>query len=169
MKPQPIKAMIIGIPNVGKSTLINNLGGRKIANVGNKAGITRAEQWIKLSTDFILLDTPGVLPMNYLDKNEAVRLALLGSMREDVLPTVDLSYSLLDYLRINYPNLLNERFSIDDLSKFNNDDILLSIASRRGLLEGKDYSIEKAAYLLIKEFKDGLLGRASLERPSNAN
>lgn len=169
MKPQPIKAMIIGIPNVGKSTLINNLGGRKIANVGNKAGITRAEQWIKLSTDFILLDTPGVLPMNYLDKNEAVRLALLGSMREDVLPTVDLSYSLLDYLRINYPDLLNERFSIDDLSKFNNDDILLSIASRRGLLEGKDYSIEKAAYLLIKEFKDGLLGRASLERPSNAN
>lgn len=169
MKPQPIKAMIIGIPNVGKSTLINNLGGRKIANVGNKAGITRAEQWIKLNTDFILLDTPGVLPMNYLDQNEAIRLALLGSMREDVLPTVDLAYSLLDYLRINYKNLLKERFSIDDLSLFENDDILTDIASKRGLLEGGNFSLEKASYLLIKEFKDGILGNASLERPNDAN
>lgn len=169
MKPQPIKAMIIGIPNVGKSTLINNLGGRKIANVGNKAGITRAEQWIKLNTDFILLDTPGVLPMNYLDQNEAIRLALLGSMREDVLPTVDLAYSLLDYLRIYYKNLLKDRFSIDDLSIVENDDVLTSIASKRGLLESGTFSLEKASYLLIKEFKDGILGNASLERPSDAN
>ena len=165
MKPQMIKTMVIGMPNVGKSTLINNLGGRKIAAVGNKAGITRAEQWIKLNADFVLLDTPGVLPMNYLDQQEAIRLAILGSMREDVLPTQDLSYSLLDYLRNNYTGLLFSRFNIKDLSSLSNDDCLIEIAKRRGLLENGQYSLEKASYLLIKEFKDGLLGRASLERP----
>ena len=165
MKPQPIRVMVIGIPNVGKSTLINNLRGKKIAAVGNKAGVTRSEQWIKLSEDFILLDTPGVLPMNYPDKSQAIRLALLGSMREDVLPTHDLAEQLLDYLRKNYPSSLSARFSIETLDEIENDDILLDIEQKRGLLEKGEPSLEKASYLLIKEFKDGLLGAISLERP----
>ena len=97
MKRQPAKAMVIGIPNVGKSTLINSLASRKAASVGNKAGITRAEQWIKLSEDFILLDTPGILPMNYPTPEQAVRLALLGSMREDVMPNDELAERCLLY------------------------------------------------------------------------
>ena len=163
MKKQPIRAMVIGIPNVGKSTLINNLGGKKAAAVGNKAGVTRAEQWIKLSDDFTLLDTPGILPMNYPDGAQAVRLALLGSMREDVLPTEDLAYALLGYLRENYPAILKNRFDIADLCAVSSHEALIAIASRRGLLENGAPSTEKAAYLLIKEFKDGLLGPASLE------
>lgn len=165
MKPQPVRVMVVGIPNVGKSTLINNLRGKKIAAVGNKAGVTRSEQWIKLSEDFLLLDTPGVLPMNYPDKSQAVRLALLGSMREDVLPTHDLALALLDYLEANYPNCLQQRFGIEDISCEEKNAVLEKIAAKRGLLENGEPSLEKASYLLIKEFKDGLLGRISLERP----
>lgn len=165
MKPQPIKVMIIGIPNVGKSTLINNIGGKKAAAVGNKAGVTRAEQWIKLNQNFLLLDTPGILPMNYPTKEQAIRLALIGSMREDVLPTYDLGCYLLDYLREKYEKSLQNRFEIEDLTVLSNDDILVRIAKRRMLLDQGQPSLERAAYLLIKEFKDGILGRYSLELP----
>ena len=166
MKKQPIRTMVIGIPNVGKSTLINNLCGKRKVNVGNKAGVTRAEQWIKLGDDFIVLDTPGVLPMNYPDGAMAVRLALLGCMKEEVLPTEDLAYALLGYFKEEYPHALKERFGIEDISSMDSDDVFTSIAKTRLLLEGSDYSLTKACYLLIKEFKDGLLGRYSLERPN---
>ena len=168
MKRQPAKAMVIGIPNVGKSTLINSLASRRAANVGNKAGITRAEQWIKLSEDFILLDTPGILPMNYPTPEQAVRLALLGSMREDVMPNDELAERLLSFLRSNYPNSLQNRFEIEDISSLSDDEVLQSIAKRRGLLENGAPSSAKASYLLLKEFKDGILGRISLERPTDA-
>ena len=166
MKKQPVRVMIIGIPNVGKSTLINNLRGKKVAAVGNKAGVTRAEQWIKLSDDFTLLDTPGVLPMNYPDGAQAIRLALLGTMREEVLPTEELSYALLGYLKENYPSILMNRFGIEDITGMDSQIILQEIARKRLLLEGPNLSETKAAYLLIKEFKDGLLGPISLEIPN---
>ena len=166
MKPQPIKVMIVGIPNVGKSTLINNIGGKKAAAVGNKAGVTRAEQWIKLNADFLLLDTPGILPMNYPSTEQAIHLALLGSMREDVLPTYELGCYLLDYLRQNYAKSLQNRYEIADLSPMTNDDVLVHIATKRRLLDNGQLSLERAAYLLIKEFKDGLVGRLSLEEPN---
>lgn len=165
MKPQPVKVMIIGIPNVGKSTLINNIGGKKVAAVGNKAGVTRAEQWIKLNQDFLLLDTPGILPMNYPTKEQAIHLALIGSMREDVLPTYELACYLLDYLRKKYPKSLQKRFELDDLSVLSNDDVLLAIAKKRVYFEQGMPSLERAAYLLIKEFKDGIIGQYSLEEP----
>lgn len=166
MKPQPIKVMIIGIPNVGKSTLINNIGGKKAAAVGNKAGVTRAEQWIKLNQDFLLLDTPGILPMNYPTREQAIHLALVGSMREDVLPTYDLGCYLIEYLRSKYEKSLQNRFEIDNLTLLTNDDVLVAIAKRRMLFDSGEPSLERAAYLLIKEFKDGLIGDISLEEPN---
>lgn len=157
MKPQPLKTMIIGIPNVGKSSLINRLAKRSAAGVQNKPGYTRGEQFIKVNNDFILLDTPGILPMNYDDKTKAINLALLGSIREEILPNEDLSIYLIKYLNKFYPEALKERFGVMDLSNF--ETVIQEICKRRGLLN--DY--ERAYSLLLKEFKDGKLGRISLE------
>ena len=161
MKPQPIKAMIIGVPNVGKSSLINRLANRKAAGVQNKPGYTRGEQFIKVNNDFILLDTPGVLPMNYEDKNVATNLALIGSVREDILPNDQLVISLLYILRNRYPDSLKEKYNIDTIGE--DIEVLKQIASRRGLLTAGELDIEKAESALLKDFKDGKLGRISID------
>jgi ribosome biogenesis GTPase A len=164
MKPQPLRLLIAGIPNVGKSTLINNLAGRSVVKVANRPGVTRAEQWIRLSNDFVLLDTPGILPMNYPDGSQAVRLALLGSIKEEVLPNDDLSRALLAYLRANYPLSLQNRYGIASLEGIDVDAVLSAIAEKRGyLLQGGVPSLDKAALSLLKDYQDGLLGRLSLE------
>ena len=102
MKPQPVRTMIIGIPNVGKSSLINKLAKRKVAGVGNRPGFTKGEQIIKVNNDFLLLDTPGVLPMNYENKKKAMHLALVGSIKEEILPALDMAYYLIDFLKAKY-------------------------------------------------------------------
>ena len=160
MKPQALKTMIIGIPNVGKSSLINRLAKRSAAGVQNKPGYTRGEQFIKVNNDFILLDTPGVLPMNYDDKTKATNLALLGSIREEILPNEDLAIYLIKYLNKFYPRSLESRFGINDLSDF--ETVINTICSKRGLLNDK----ERAYSLLLKEFKEGKLGRITLEKVS---
>lgn len=162
MKPQPIRTMIIGIPNVGKSSLINLLAKRKAAGVQNKPGYTRGEQWIKVNKDFLLLDTPGILPMSYENQEKAANLALLGSIREDILPNNELVSVLLKFLKEHYPNALKERFGIETIGE--QKEVLEEIANKRGLLAGSGrLDILKAESLLLKEFKDGLLGRISLE------
>ena len=162
MKPQPIRTMIIGIPNVGKSSLINLLAQRKAAGVQNKPGYTRGEQWIRVNKDFLLLDTPGILPMNYEDQENAANLALIGSIREDILPNENLVEILLNNLQKHYPNSLKERFEIEDFS--DHKKTLMTIASKRGLLTNNgQLDIIKAQSLLLKEFKDGKLGRITLE------
>ena len=162
MKPQPIKAMIIGVPNVGKSSLINRIAKRNAAGVQNKPGYTRGEQYIKVNKDFILLDTPGVLPMNYDDKEHAIHLALLGSVREEILPNDELVKYLLEYLHKYYPNSLVSRFDISDLS----DPIKVceQVAIKRGLITNGEYDIERAYFLILKEFKEGKFGRITLEK-----
>ena len=162
MKPQPIRTMIIGIPNVGKSSLINLLAKRKAAGVQNKPGYTRGEQWIKVNKDMLLLDTPGILPMNYENKEKAANLALLGSIREDILPNTELVSYLLNFLKIHYPDALNSRFGIEHISSAK--DVCGAVALKRGLLKNNgDIDISRAESLLLKEFKDGLLGRITLE------
>ena len=162
MKPQPIKAMIIGIPNVGKSSLINRIANRKAAGVQNKPGFTRGEQFIKVSNDFILLDTPGVLPMNYEDKKVATHLALIGSVREDILPNEELVKSLLYILRDFYPDALRDRFGIDIIG--DEQEVLKQIAIRRGFKTSGGLDTEKAEITLLKDFKDGRLGLITLDR-----
>ncbi len=161
MKPQPIRTMIIGIPNVGKSSLINRLASRKAAGVQNKPGYTRGEQWIKVNNDFLLLDTPGVLPMNYEDKQKSIKLALTGAIREDILPNSDLCDYLLSFLKGHYPNALKERFDLENILSL--EETLRFISTRRGLLKNGEPDYEKAESLLLNEFKNGKLGRFTLD------
>lgn len=163
MKPQPVRTLIIGIPNVGKSSLINRLAKRKVAGVENRPGFTRGEQIIKVNSDFMLLDTPGVLPMNYENKKKAMHLALVGSIKDDILPIMDMAFYFIEFLKNNYPLALKERFDIEDLS--DKEKVLNDIATKRGLKGNNGVlMIENAAKLLLKEFKDGKLGKISLEK-----
>ena len=163
MKPQPIRAMIVGIPNVGKSSLINRLAKRKAAGVQNKPGYTRGEQWIKVNKDFLLLDTPGILPMSYENQKKAANLALIGAIREDILPNEVLGEELLAYLRKAYPEALKERFGIETIG--DRLEVLKEISEKRKLVDanGKN-DLLRAEALLLKEFKDGLLGKITLEK-----
>ena len=161
MKPQPIRTMIIGIPNVGKSSLINRLASRRAAGVQNKPGYTRGEQWIKVNKDFDLLDTPGVLPMAYENKHKAAKLALIGAIREDILPISDLADYLIKFLKQFYPNSLKERFGIENITE--TIDVLKAIATKRSCMKAGELDIEKAESILLKEFKDGKLGKITLE------
>jgi len=162
MKPQPIRAMIIGIPNVGKSSLINRLAKRKAAGVQNKPGYTRGEQWIKVNKDFLLLDTPGILPMSYENPKKAANLALIGAIREDILPNEQLGEYLLKFLKERYPNSLSARFGIEEIS--DRLTVLNQIAERRKVVNSVgENDLLRAEALLLKEFKDGLLGNITLE------
>ena len=166
MKKQPLKLLIVGIPNVGKSTLINNLAGKRVARAANTPGVTRSEQWIKLSGDFVLLDTPGILPMNYEGPLTARRLAILGSIKEDVLPLDELYRFLFVFLRENYKNYLQNRYGIEDLSKLEAEEVLEIVAKNRGyLLKNGTFDYAKATSSIFKDFQEGYFGKISLERP----
>lgn len=167
MKKQPLRLMVVGIPNVGKSTLIDNLAGRKAAKAANTPGVTKGEQWITLADDFVLLDTPGILPLDYPDGPTAVRLALLGSIKEEVLPNEELSFALLGYLKENYSSSLSIRYGLSDIAALDSSAILSVIGRKRGLLAlGGEPDTEKAAKALLRDFRSGALGRITLERPS---
>ena len=163
MKPQPIRAMIIGIPNVGKSTLINKIAKRNAASVENKPGHTKAQQWIKVSDKFQLLDTPGILPSNYENKEHAVNLALVGSINEEILPLEELSERAFNYLKEFYPSLLLGRFDYLNLE----DDYLSSIAliaKKRGYFAKGGLDLYKCQKVFLNELKNGILGQISFER-----
>ena len=162
MKPQPIRTMIIGIPNVGKSSLINRLAKRKAAGVQNKPGFTRGEQWIKVNKDFLLLDTPGILPMNYENPKKAANLALIGAIREDILPNEQLGELLIQFLKAHYPDALKARFDIGEIT--DRISVLNQICERRKIVNSVgENDLLRAEALLLKEFKDGLLGKITLE------
>ena len=163
MKPQPVRAMIIGIPNVGKSTLINKISGRHAASVQNKPGHTKAQQWIKVSNKFELLDTPGILPPSYDDPKKAVNLALVGSVNAEILPNEDLAKQAFDFVKENYPELLKARFEYLDLNK-DDEACFEEIAYKRGYFVKGGQDIEKAYKVFLNEVKNGLLGQITFER-----
>lgn len=167
MKPQPIRLLVLGIPNVGKSTFINNVASRKVAIAANRPGVTRSEQWIRLGKDFALLDTPGILPMNYENLDVAMKLAMVGSIREEILPVSKIASELVEFLIKNYPNNLLSRYPFLDLKNTNIEEIFSKISTNRGYLLSKGKpDIDKAELLLLKDFQNGELGNTSLEKPT---
>jgi ribosome biogenesis GTPase A len=159
LKERPLRAMIIGIPNVGKSTLLNRLVKRKVAQVGNRPGVTKAQQWVRINPQLELLDTPGVLWPKFEDQKVGMHLALTGAIREEILKNEDLGLYLLDFLKEFYPNALS-RYQIDQAK--DNWEIVAEIARGRGFLND-DYA-EKAFSLLINDFRSNRLGRITLDR-----
>ena len=163
MKPQPVRAMIIGIPNVGKSTLINKISGRHAASVQNKPGHTKAQQWIKVSNRFELLDTPGILPPSYEDDKKAINLALVGSISQEILPNDELAKIAFNFVKENYTSLLKVRFDYLDLDK-DVEECFKEIAVKRGYLTKGGQDIDKAHKVFLNEVKNGLLGQITFER-----
>ena len=161
---RPVRAMVAGIPNVGKSTFINAFAGRACAKTGNKPGVTKGKQWIRLHKSLELLDTPGILWPKFEDQQAGLRLALIGSMNDEILQTEELALELIRFLRAAYGGVLSGRFGVEE----NGDDfsVLREISIKRGcLLKGNEPDIRKASSILLEEFRSGKLGRITLERP----
>lgn len=164
IKNRPVRAMVVGIPNVGKSTFINSFSGKACTKTGNKPGVTKGKQWIHLRKDLELLDTPGILWPKFEDQKIGLNLALIGSMNDEVLQIEELAISLIDVLKVIYPGVLAERYSVDE-SK-NNSEILSQIAdNRKFYLKGQELDYRKAAMVLLDEFRSAKLGRITLEKP----
>lgn len=166
MKGRPIRVMILGIPNVGKSSLINRLAGGKRAKAEDRAGVTRTQQWIKTSDGVELLDTPGVLWPKLDDQEVAVRLAMTGAIRDDILDKEALAARLLTLLHQEYPQAIAERYKIAPEQEGEGFELLELMAKNRGmLLSGGVPNTERAAITLLDEFRGTKLGRISLEKP----
>ena len=161
---RPVRAMVVGIPNVGKSTFINAYAGRACAKTGNKPGVTKGKQWIRLSKQLELLDTPGILWPKFEDQQVGLHLAMIGSINDEILNVEELALSVIDYLTAEYPGTLEKRFGFEGVT--DRVEILGEIARVRGCLKkGNELDYEKAARLLMDDFRSGKLGRITLEKP----
>ncbi|SDQ61124.1 Ras superfamily GTP-binding protein YlqF [Virgibacillus subterraneus] len=167
IQPRPARAMIIGIPNVGKSTLINRLANKKIAKTGDKPGVTKHQLWIKVKKDFELLDTPGILWPKFEDEIVGYRLAAIGTIKDQLLSLQDIVAFVIKYMQEHYPKQLEERYTIEpDMEDM--WEIFVSIGKQRGALEsGGNVNFEKVSDLVIRDLRTGKLGDITLETPES--
>ena len=162
---RPVRAMVVGIPNVGKSTFINSFAKKAAAKTGNKPGVTRGNQWIRLNKNLELLDTPGILWPKFEDQAIGLKLALIGSVKDDILNMEELAVELVKLLRSLYPFVMEERYGFS-MSEEEPWKALEEIARvRKCLAKGGAYDTEKAAAMLLDDFRNGKLGRITLEIP----
>ena len=163
-KNMPLRIMVVGVPNVGKSSFINRMTGKKSTQVGDRPGVTKGKQWLTLKNGMQLLDTPGILWPKFEDPNVGLNLAFCGSIKDDILGVQDLGFELIKYLGAEYPDMLKERYKLDDISEeaIENMD---NIALKRGfILSGKRIDYERTGRIVLDEFRGGVIGRITLEK-----
>ena len=160
---RPLRAMVVGIPNVGKSTFINSFAGKACAKTGNKPGVTKGNQWIRLNKSLELLDTPGILWPRFENQEVGLRLAFIGSINDEILNKEELAAELLKFMGERYPETLKERYDVEPGDPY---EMLGQIARARAcLLKGNEYDYKKAANLFLDDYRNGRLGRMTLEFP----
>lgn len=171
MTPRPIRALIVGIPNVGKSTLINRLAGRSIAATGDRPGVTKAQQWIKVGKEMELLDTPGILWPKFEDQEVGYRLAATGAIKEEILNVEDVAFYAVKHLIMHYKDAFAERYDLE-IGELDLDnphevvEVMEAVGRRRGCLQsGGHINLEKASLVILRDMRSGKFGRISLERP----
>ena len=166
IKNRPVRAMVVGIPNVGKSTFINSFAGKACAKTGNKPGVTKGNQWIRLNKTLELLDTPGILWPKFEDQAIGMNLAFIGSINDEILDKTELAAELARFLMIHYRGMMEERYQLEEGTDYEPYQVLEQIARIRAcLLKGNELDIKKAANLFLDDFRSGKLGRISLEFP----
>ncbi len=163
IRKKPLRIMIVGVPNVGKSSLINRMVGKKSTKTGDRPGVTKGKQWITLQNDMQLLDTPGILWPKFEDMNVGLNLAFCGSIRDEILDIADLALELIKVLQVNYPRGLMERYKIEQLSDIPLEN-MEKIAIKRGyILSGNRIDYERCARAIFDEFRSGKIGNITLE------
>lgn len=164
LRKKTLRMMIVGVPNVGKSSLINRMTGKKSAKTGDRPGVTKGKQWLGLENGMQLLDTPGILWPKFEDPQVGLNLAFCGSIKDEILDTASLALELIKVLQRDYPQLLRERYKLDELD----EDALVNmeaIAAKRGfILSGKRVDYERCARTVLDEFRGGKIGNITLEK-----
>ena len=161
---RPTRMMILGIPNVGKSTLINKLANRSVAQTGDKPGVTKQKQWIRTQNTLEMMDTPGVLWPKFDDDFVGFKLAVTGAIKDEIVNIEDMAYRLIEFLMVNYPGLLEKRYQVPE--GISTQEYLVELSKKRGFLQqGNSVDYMKGAEVLIREFRQGKLGKITLDIP----
>ncbi|MBP3603555.1 MAG: ribosome biogenesis GTPase YlqF [Lachnospiraceae bacterium] len=161
---RPVRAMVVGIPNVGKSTFINSFAGRACAKTGNKPGVTKGKQWIRLNKNLELLDTPGILWPRFESQKVGERLAMIGSINDEILHMDELAIATVSYIQKNYIGFIEKRYNVEETE--DGYDMLKAVCKSRGCyLKGEEPDIMRAAGLVMEDFRSGKIGKITLECP----
>ena len=168
IKNRPVRAMVVGIPNVGKSTFINAFAGRACAKTGNKPGVTKGKQWIRLNQNLELLDTPGILWPRFENQEVGERLAMIGSINDEILHADELAFALLKYVMREYPGLIGKRYEIEE-TQDSYETLAQICVSRKCFLKGEEPDMIRSAKMVTEDFRSGRIGRITLERPEEWN
>lgn len=163
---RPIKTMVVGIPNVGKSAFINKIAGKASAETGDRPGVTRSQQWVRINPEIMLLDTPGILWPKFEDQLTGLNLAFTGAIKDEIMDTTELAVKLLEKLSVTYPEKIKERYKLENLTGKKGVDLLEEAGRRRGcLVSGGEVNFNRISVILLDEFRGGKIGKITLEIP----